>query len=164
MLSSTAPEPKGSGMEPSRWQGGDAEGTPAAAKWAGMDRKPQAGHFLSSNELAERATDVRLRARATKALVAAIALVGAALTAERGPVRALEAAFAKAKNATARGDAKAAKKASPSPCGRAAPAAFGWGWFIPLNARGPRGCGRGARTSEGAARGPKANPPQLIRP
>ena len=85
-----------------------------AGKWGGMARQPQVGHLPSSNELADRATEVRLRARATKALVTGIALVDAALEVARDPIRARAPELAKAKGATARGKAKAANKASPS--------------------------------------------------
>ena len=95
--------------------GEDAEGGPVAVKWGGVARQSQVGHFLSSNELADRATEVRLRARATKALVSGIALVDAALKVERDPIRVRATELVKAKGATARGKAKAAKKASPSP-------------------------------------------------
>ena len=58
---------------------------------------------------------MRLRARATEALVSGIALVDAALKVERDPIRGRATELAKAKGATAPGKAKAAKKASPSP-------------------------------------------------
>ena len=85
------------------------------AKWGGMTRQSQVDHLLSSDELADRVTEVRLRARATKALVSGFALVDDALKVERDPIRARATELVKAKSAKARGKAKAAKKASPSP-------------------------------------------------
>ena len=82
-----------------------------------MARQSQMGHLLSSNGLADSATEVRLRAQATKAVVpvsrsgAGIALVDAALKVERDPARGRATDLAKAKCATARG--KAAKKTPP---------------------------------------------------
>ena len=72
-------------------------------------------HLLSSNGLADRATEVCLRARATKAIVSGMALADAALKAERDPVRVQATTFVEAKGAAARGKAKAAKQATPSP-------------------------------------------------
>ena len=81
---------------------------------------PTVDHLLSSNELADRATEVRLRARATNALVSGMALADAALKVERDPMRVQATALVKAKSATARKKAEAAKKATPSPRPRSA--------------------------------------------
>ena len=95
--------------------GEDVEGAHVAGKWGGMTRQSQVDHLLSPNELADRVTEVRLRARVTKASVSGIALVDAALKVERDPIRVRATELVKAKGATARGNAKAAKTASPSP-------------------------------------------------
>ena len=59
----------------------------APVKWAGMTRQSRLDHLLSSNGLAGRAIEVRLRARATKALVSGMALADAALKVESDPIR-----------------------------------------------------------------------------
>ena len=113
-----------------------------------MARQPRMGNPLSSGELADRATDhevhLRARGRATKALklVSGMARADAALKAERGPIRAQATALVEPKSAAARGNAEAAKQATPSP--RAAAFGRGCRWFISLNACGPWGRGRGA--------------------
>ena len=121
------PRTQGVWDEAIKAEGEDAGGTPAAVKCGGVTRQPKADHLLSPYELADRATEVRLRARgrATKALVSGIALVDAALKVERDPMRARATELAKAKRATARGKAKAAKKASPSPRPNSNPARDG---------------------------------------
>ena len=67
--------------------GEDAAGTSTAMRWAGMTRQSRIDHVLSSNELADRATEVFLRARATNALVSGLALADAALKVEKDPIR-----------------------------------------------------------------------------
>ena len=75
-----------------------------------MARQSRVDHLLSSNGLADRATGVCLRAQATKAIVSGMALADAALEVERGPIRVQATTLVKAKGATARGKAKAAKR------------------------------------------------------
>ena len=89
---------------------------------------------------------MRLRAQTTKALVSGMALVDAALTVERGPIRARATELAKAKSATARGKAKAAKMAPPSP--RPSPAGDG---SSPLTPAAQGAVDGGALTSEDTA-------------
>ena len=117
-----------------------------------MARQPQVGHLLGSDELSDRVTEVRLRARATKALVSGFALVDAALKVERDPIRARATELAKAKSATARGKAKAAKKASPSPRAHVHPAGDAYGSnSSPLTPAAHGAVGGGPPASEDAA-------------
>ena len=121
-------------------------------------RQPQVDHLLSSDELRDRATEVCLRARATKALVLGFALVDASLKVEQDPIRARATELAKAKSAKARGKAKAAEKASGSPSPRPHLAGDG---SSPLTTSAQGAGGRGLLTSEGAcaARRLKTSPP-----
>ena len=109
------PQTQGVWDEAIKVAGEDVQGTPVGAKWGGMTRQSQVDHLLSSEELGDRATEVCLRARATKALVTGFALVDASLKVDRDPIRARATELVKAKSAKARGKAKAAKEASPSP-------------------------------------------------
>ena len=111
-----------------------------------LPRQSQVDHLLSWDGLADRVTEVRLRARATKALVSGFALVDAALKVERDPIRARATELVKAKSAKARGKAKAAKKASPSP--RPNPAGDG---SSPLTPAAQGAVDGGALTSEDTA-------------
>ena len=61
-----------------------------------------------------RITRLKLQCTKAPALVSGMALADAALKAERDPIRAQATTLVEAKGATARGKAKAAKRATPS--------------------------------------------------
>ena len=137
-------------------------GPPVAGKWGGMTRQPQVDHLLSSNELADRVTEVRLRARpgpprpwsqALPWLMPHSKLRGT----QHGPG---QPNWPRPKALRREGRRRRPKR---PPLHRARPHQA-WDGLSPLTPAAHLPAGGGAGTSEDTARRPKTNPTKLIRP